>query len=145
MSSRRRSEGFKQREQDELINSVEDRELATQAFLQEKGSGDVNRTVLQVAGMLHLSKRKGEEYFMKEWARDNVELSANGRAWRWIGPGKKFESRFNVEKMRHMLMPEEDDENATEYMQRKNKEKEDRIRNELQAKFRDFRESSQEG
>jgi hypothetical protein len=139
MSSIRRSEGFKQREQDELINSVEDRELETQAFLQEKGNGAVDKTVLQIAGILHISERKAREYFMKEWARDNVELSTKSRQklWKWIAPSRKFESRFNVEKMGRMLMPEEEDENATEYMRRKNKEKEDRIRNELQAKFKE--------
>jgi hypothetical protein len=129
MSSRRRSEGYKQRDQDELIDSVEYRELETQAFLQEQGSGDVDRTILQIAGMLHLSERKGREYFMKEWARDNVELSRNSREkrWKWIGTKKKLE-RFDFETMRHKLMPEEEDENATEYMRRKNAEKEKRLK-----------------
>jgi hypothetical protein len=139
MSNTQPPSGFKKREQDELIDAVEYRELKTQRLLQELGSGTVEKTVFLLAKKLHISERKAREYFLKEWADDNLELFKNGREklWKWIGTKKKMEQRFDVEKMRRELMPEENDESATQYMQRKNKEKEDELGNRLRARLRE--------
>jgi len=137
-NDRRPSNGFKRREQDELIDLVEERELKTQQILQEMGTGEVNKTVLLIAKKLHLSERKAREYFMKEWATDNIELFKNGRVeyWRWTGPKKKLEPRFDVDKMRSVMMEEEGPpESATEYMHRKDREKADEWKNAIDKKL----------
>ena len=63
-----------------LLNSVEDRENQTREFLREKGSGFSDQTILQIARLLHCSEDKGREYFMKEWAAENI--STKGNLWK---------------------------------------------------------------
>ena len=68
-----------------LLASVEDRETKTHEFLQEKSSGFVEQTILQLAKFLHISERKAKEYFRKEWATGNITIKSN--LWEWIADG----------------------------------------------------------
>ena len=109
-----------------LLGSVEARENQTRQFLREKGSGFIDQTVLQIASLLHCSEDKGREYFMKEWAAENISLKGN--LWKWITdsgneaePFTDYIERKRLEKLRQKQETEKT--NETQFSDNEMKEK----------------------
>jgi hypothetical protein len=96
--------------------------------------------------------RKIRQYLYAIESAGKIRLQFNGGAQycELVGDtaneetAKKVERRFNVETMSYKLMPEEEDENATEYMQRRKEEKEERLKNELRARLKEKMASRKE-
>lgn len=92
-----------------------------------------------------LCTRTAKQYWQRAVWKGLIQI--NGDTWKWIAKDistnvidaeespRKMEQRFNVDKMSYELMPEEEPpESFMEYAHQKDKE--NRIRNELRAKLR---------
>jgi DNA-directed RNA polymerase specialized sigma subunit len=108
-----------------LLDNVASRERATREFLRKLGSGQVDKTILQLAKFLHISARKAKEYFMKEWADNNLALKSGGNCWDWDGAAEDLED-----------MPEQT-ETLADYVKRKKLK-------ELQQKLRTLAETEED-
>lgn len=108
-------------------------------FLEAKCPARVRDLIGQWQYETGQAPRKTKEYMEAIRAAGKIEFFENcNEDWvRLKNHGKPLERRFNVETMQTEMMPEEEDENATEYMRRRSKEKENRIRNELRQKLRE--------
>jgi len=113
-----------------------------EVFLKSKQSGQYYRDMAVWADEQGLCTRTAKQYWQRAVWKGIIEI--NGDKWKWVpnrSPAKteaqeplKLESRYNVETMRHELMPEEEDENVAEYLTTK---RENKIKEELRRKLKE--------